>query len=162
MKKLIATVATILALSLGAAGTAFAAPGDGGGSGSGSVATRPHRLRHPRWAALRVAGGAAADEIGVTRQQLREAVRGGQTVAELAEAHGVKATDVEQAIVTALSDALDKAVANGRVDEQRAAQAKEHLSTFAHRIVNTVPRRFRPGGAGQDGTQPGGSQQTSV
>ena len=162
MKKLIATVVTVGVLTVGAAGTAVAAPGDGGGSGSGPAATEQARPRHPRWAALRIAAGAAADTIGVSRQELRQAVRNGQTIADLAESKGVKAADVEQAIVTALTDALDKAVANGRIDEQRAAAAKEHLSTFAERIVTHVPRRFGPDANRPGANQPDGNQQTSV
>jgi hypothetical protein len=142
MKKVIATVVAGGLLIVGTAGTAAPLQGDGGGGVSGMAASNERHRHHPRRAALRIAAGAAAETIGVQLTDLRDAVRGGQTVAALAESHGVDPGAVEQAVVGALTDAVDRAVSEGRLSEGRAVTIKERIPGFAERVVNTVPKRF--------------------
>ena len=133
MRKIIAALATATVLMVGAGGVA-AAQGDAG-TDPGSTATERHR-HHPRRHGLRIAARAAAEAIGMTVAELREAVRTGTSVAAVAESKGVNAEDVEHSIVTALTEAVDRAVSEERMTEERAAKIKEHLPTFAERFVD--------------------------
>jgi hypothetical protein len=67
-------------------------------------------------------------------------VRSGQTVAEVAESKGVNPDDVAQAIVGALTEAVDRALSEGRISEERAARIKERLPTLAERFMNHEPK----------------------
>jgi uncharacterized protein YidB (DUF937 family) len=145
MKKLIAAVTTAGLLTLGLAGTAFAAGGDGSTNGASAPTTQTakgkvgHRIARR---ALRVAVKTAADTIGVSPKDLIVAVRGGQTVGEFATSKGVDPKTVEDAIVKALDDRIDQAVADGKLDATRGAKLKARVPTFAHRVVTTHPKRF--------------------
>jgi len=137
-------VAITVAVVLGVGATAAAAQGEPVGS---DPATSGHQHRHhPRRAVLRTAAQAAADTIGVSTSELREALRSGQSIATLAESKGVAVDDVEQAIAAALNDSLERAVAEGRVGEERAAKLRERIPGFAERLVNHQPRRGHDSG----------------
>jgi hypothetical protein len=133
MTKLIAVLTATAVMTLGGAGIAAAQADPGGEPGSSaSQRAHPHLRRH----GLRIATRAAAEAIGVTVTELRDAVRIGTTVAAVAESKGVNPDDVEQAIVIALTEAVDRAAAEGRVTEERAAKIKERIPTFAQRYVD--------------------------
>lgn len=126
MKKLVAAVAVAGLLVAGGASVAAAAPGQGG---------RGH-------AALRAAGQTAATAIGISPEELRNEIRGGKTIAQVATDHGVDPNTVVNAIVTALTQEIDQKAAAGTIDANRAAQAKQKLPDVANRFVNqTKPRR---------------------
>jgi hypothetical protein len=146
MKKLIASLTAAGLLTFGAAGTAFAA-GDNGTGSSGDTPAAGQQARHGvHRRAIKAAGEAAATAIGVTTDELKAAVKGGATIAEFAQSKNVSVDTVTQAIVAALSDKLDQAVANGKVTAERAATVKERLPTLADRFVN---HEFGQRGAGQ-------------
>jgi hypothetical protein len=138
MKKLIAALTAATVLVVGGAGVAAAQTDSGSGSGATNTERRHHR---PRRAAIRIAATASAETIGITVAELRDAVHGGQTVAAVAESKGVDPDAVEQAIVSALTEAVDRAVSEGRVSEERAAKVKERLPTFADRFVHHEPKQ---------------------
>jgi hypothetical protein len=155
MKKFLATITAAGLLTLGAAGTAFAA-GNDPGTASGPQPAAQDQTQSPsqnwgahrgvRRGAIKVAAEAAASTIHVDIAQLKDAVKGGQTVGAFAESKTVSADAVVEAIVKALDDRIDRAVVDGKVDEPRAAKLKGHVLRFAQRFVNTVPKRFRTGG----------------
>jgi len=163
MKKAIACVVTVGVLSAGAGGAAFAAEGGGGDGAAGDPpTTEPTKPTKPadgdqgarralRRAALRIAAQAAAAAIGVETTELRDAFMSGQSVAELAASKGVDVATVKDAIVTALSDRIDKALADGKVDAARAATAKARLPDIAERLVNRKPGSRPSGAAGSGG-----------
>jgi hypothetical protein len=112
---------------------------------------------------------AAAEAIGVDVEDLRSALRDGQTIAEIAEEHGVEVDAVVDAMVAATKTALDEAVQNERITQE---QADEMLANAEERLTALVngegpmfdgPRfehRFGgPGmpGDGDNGTDEGGS-----
>lgn len=150
MKKLLAAATAVGLLTLGAGGTAFAQ--SDGGSGSSTSTTAPAAdssksgqapgadrrgaRRHVRREALKVAAQAAADAIGVTKDELKTAVKGGQSVAELAQSKGVSIDDVKSAISKALTDRIDKAVADGKVTADQAAKVKGNLDARIDKLVN--------------------------
>ena len=147
MKKLIAALTTAGVLTVGAAGTAVALEPAGGSDASPEATAAQHPARGRR-VALRVAAHAAASAIGVPVTELRDAVRGGQTIAAFAESKGADPDQVEQAVVDALNGAIDKAVTAGWLDADRAAALRERVPKAADHFMHTVPRRFADGGAG--------------
>lgn len=89
----------------------------------------------------------AATTIGVPADELRAALRDGQTLAEVATANGVEPQAVIDALVAEATTRLDEAVADGRVDQ---AAADERLTDLTARITDAVNDGFAPGGAGGD------------
>jgi transposase-like protein len=127
MKKLVAAVAVAGLVVAGGASVASAAGPGQGGRGHG---------------AIRAAGQTAASTIGVSPAELRNQIKSGKTVAQVATDHGVDPNTVVNAIVTDLSQKIDQRAAAGTIDANRAAQAKQKLPDVASRFVNeTKPRR---------------------
>ena len=140
-----ATMTAAGLLSVAPATAAVALQDDGGSTPTTATAPqgdqprRPHGLRR---AVHRIAARTAAEEIGVSVQELRDAVLGGQTIAAYADAQGKDPAAVEAAIAAALTAKVDEAVANGRITEERAAEVKDHADEIADRLVNSLPRRL--------------------
>lgn len=63
---------------------------------------------------------AAAQELGITAEELRAALRDGQSVAELAAAHGTSEQAVKDAALAAAKTTLDAAVAGGSLTQEQA------------------------------------------
>ena len=74
--------------------------------------------------------------IGITEAELRQELRDGQTIAEVAEANGVSAQTVIDAMVEAINARADEALAAGNIDEERAAEIKADALERATEIVN--------------------------
>jgi ribosomal protein S20 len=140
MKKLLASVTVAGLFVAGGASAAWAAdPGGSAGSGSGQPTGAQQRGHHRRGARLAIETAAAT--IGVTPQDLRSQVRGGKTVAQVATEHGVDPASVVNAVVTALTQRIDEAAAQGKIDANRAEQAKQKLPDVANRLVNETKQR---------------------
>jgi len=153
IKQSLAAVTLAGLLTVGVAGTAFAAPSDPGAASSETPAGQTQTQTQDRAAhrgvrreAIKAAAQAAASTIGVDVAELRAAVKGGQTVGAFAESKGVSADSVVTAVVEVLNGRIDQAVTDGKVDEARAAKVKERVPEFAQRLVNTVPKRFQTSG----------------
>jgi hypothetical protein len=146
---ILATAALGTALTLGAvgigtavlpgiAGAATATATADGSTTAGKVANHP-RLRH----LVKEEGKVAASTIGITPTELRDAVKGGQSVAEVAQAHGVDPQTVVDAVVADLDAKLDEAVADGKITQERATKIEGRLPT---RIAALVERHRTTGG----------------
>jgi hypothetical protein len=159
MKKLIAGITAAGLLTFGAVGSAAATPDNATDPGRSPAVTGRHGRHHPR-VALFIAGHAAAEALGMSVPDLRDALRGGQSIAEVAESKGTDLATVESAIVTALTDALHRAVERGRIDGERAAKIEERIPTFVDRIVQHTPGQH--GAAGTGHGQAGGTGQTTL
>ena len=87
-------------------------------------------------------GGAviAAKTIGIEPKALAEAVRGGQSIADVATSHDVDPQAVIDAVVAAANKKIDAAVAAGKLDAERAAKAKERTVERVTKLVNATPR----------------------
>jgi len=68
---------------------------------------------------------AAADYLGLNMSELAEALRSGQTLAEIAEAKGKTAAGLKQAILDDVAERLDQAVSDGKIT---SAQKDDLLS----------------------------------
>ena len=81
--------------------------------------------------------GAAADALGMTRDELRDAIRGGRTIAEIAADRGVELQSVIDAMVASAQERLDDKVADGTLTHQ---EADARLAEITERINDLVNR----------------------
>ena len=153
-----ATTAAVLATS----GVALAGAASGPGSPSPSDHPAPstaaadarahpvlrHRARAHIRRLLRGAGGVVTKTIGIDRPTLRQDLRSGQTIAQIATAHGIDPQTVIDALVQAANKRVDAAVAKGWITAARAARIEQRLPDRITKLVdNWHPRRVRPGTA---------------
>jgi transposase-like protein len=106
------------------------------GKGKGLVA-RAKLRRHARRSGVAIAAGV----IGVQPKALVDAVKGGQTVADVARSHGVNPQKVIDAVTTAANKKVDTAVTNGKIDAARAATLKDRLDKRITTLVNATPHK---------------------
>jgi tape measure domain-containing protein len=78
----------------------------------------------------------SADKIGVSVDDLKSALKSGQSVADVAKAHSVNPSDVVTAIVDAGNTKLAQAVTDGKLTQAQADQLKGRLPQAADRFVN--------------------------
>lgn len=148
MRTLVTAITAAGVLSLGATGTAFAAQDDAKDDAKDAPKTAEEQTERPRDDArhrvkrgtLKVAAEAAARAIGIDAAELRAAIRGGTTVAEVATSKGVDVQSVQDAIVLALTARVDERVAAGDLDAERAARLEERLAGLAEKLVNHEPK----------------------
>jgi hypothetical protein len=77
-----------------------------------------------------------ADALGISRDDLRAALRDGQTLAGIAEANHVDPQRVVDVLVANGSERLDAAVAAGRIDRATADERKADLPERVADLVN--------------------------
>jgi hypothetical protein len=102
---------------------------------------RPERIhRHGRGGPFRGFLGleAAADAIGIDETDLRDALRNGQTIAEVAEANGVEVQAVIDAMTAAAEARLDEAMANA---DERLADLEEKITELVDEGFPIFPHR---------------------
>src|SRR4051812_7792396 len=92
--------------------------------------------RHARRAGFRI----AAETIGVAPKDLAAAVKGGTSIATVAQQHQVEPQAVVAAVLSAAGEKLDAAVAKGRLDADRAAKIKDRLTERITNAINRTPR----------------------
>ena len=111
-------------------------------------ATHPalrHRARVRLRRLLRGAAGVVTKTIGIDRPTLRQELRSGKTIADIANEHGVDPQTVVDALVTAATNRLDAAVAAGRITSERASKIEPRLPDRITKLVNTWhPKHLRP------------------
>lgn len=107
-----------------------------------------HGPGHGRGRGVLVSLDVAATTIGLTADELRTALEGGSTLAEVAVANGSTAEAVIAAIVADRTERIDAAVTAGTITQ---AQADERLADLEARVttmVNEGPRFHVRGGHG--------------
>jgi polyhydroxyalkanoate synthesis regulator phasin len=97
-----------------------------------------------------VASEALTDLLGVDAQELRTQLRDGATLAEIAEAQGVDPQAVVDELVGELTERVDNAVENGRIDQ---AEADQKLADAEAKITDMV-NNGRPERPDVDAEQP--------
>ncbi len=134
IKKLVATVALAGAVTVGTAGVAVAA--DGGSTSadpSAQTAKRhPGLRREVRRGAIKV----VTDTLGVSREELRAALKGGQSVSEYATSLGKDPQAVADALVNAANAKLDQLVADGKLQQDRADTIKGKVPARVDTLMN--------------------------
>lgn len=78
----------------------------------------------------------AADTIGVKPAELREAIKNGQSIAEVAVEHGKTADDVVNAVVADAWAKVDQAVTNGKLTQEQGDKIKARLPERVTKLVN--------------------------
>lgn len=140
MKKMLAV--SVLSASLGAIGAGVLAAGDGHALEAAesdandaespracdAKAIRRHRI-------VRALTGATADAIGITREELRDELADGESIAEVAEAHGVDPADVEAALLADVEARIARATERGVIEAERAAQIIEDAPDRIHEFI---------------------------
>ena len=81
--------------------------------------------------------GILSDLTGVSVEDIRGARESGDSLADIAEANGVATDDYVAAVVDAATTAIDDAVADGKLSEDRAAEIKEGLSDKVTAMVTS-------------------------
>jgi hypothetical protein len=96
-----------------------------------------------------------ATALGLTADEVRTAIEGGQTIAQLAEANGTSAQSVIDALVAEVTAHLDEEVAAG---EHTQADADARIAEATTRITEFVnnTQTAGPGGPGMGGPGMGG------
>ena len=79
--------------------------------------------------------GAVTKYLDVTPQQLRSELRAGKSLAQIATAHGKTVDGLVDVIVAPVEARLDKAVANGRLTQQRADELLGRLTDAVEQAV---------------------------
>ena len=86
---------------------------------------------------------AAAEALGISEDELWEALDGGKTIAQLAEAKGVDVQTVIDAMVAAENAFIDQLVAEGEIDEAEAEEWRSETVEFVTEMVNeTMDEEF--------------------
>jgi hypothetical protein len=81
-------------------------------------------------------GDAVAEALGITEDELREAMQDGATIAEIAAANDVEVQAVIDALVTEATAHIDEEVAEGDLSEDDAADRKADLEERITAMVN--------------------------
>jgi hypothetical protein len=127
-KKLIGAVAFTAALGGGGlAGALLGGPSISGAQEGDTTSTTVTVDDGPRFGHGPFDLSVAADAIGISEDDLRTALEGGQTIAQVAEANGVDRQAVIDAMVAAATERIDQAVTDGRIDQARADEDKAEL-----------------------------------
>lgn len=99
-------------------------PGGSGGKGAGKAAQRGVMK-------------SAAAYLGLTPQELKEKVKAGQSLAQIAAATPGKSVDgLKQAIVADAKTVIDKLVAEGKISAERGQQYLAQIQSSIDQIVN--------------------------
>src|SRR6059058_6654422 len=132
----------------GVAGAVLGIPGISGAQSGTSAPTTtvapdrgamPHGDRHfgrgPGFAPGAEAA-VVAKAIGISEADLRDQLRSGKTIAEVAKAKGVDVQKVIDALVADVNRRIDQAVTDKRITAERAASIKAGLKDRITRLVN--------------------------
>ena len=96
------------------------------------------RKRHPilRRRLVKAGGKVVADTLGVSTQDLRTALKSGQSISDYATSLGKNPEDVVTALVNAADARIDKAVADGKLDATKAAELKAKVPDRVQKLVD--------------------------
>jgi polyhydroxyalkanoate synthesis regulator phasin len=86
---------------------------------------------------------AAAEVLGLSVEDVRTAIAGGQTLAEIASANGMDTEDFKSALLENVKGSLDEKVSAGDITRDQADRLYERLSENIDDIVNHEP--WQPG-----------------
>ena len=86
-------------------------------------------------------GADIAEFIGVTPEELREAIESGQSVVQVAEANGISEQELTDFLLGEIEAKLAEAVESGRIDQ---ATADEKLANAAEKIAECINREGPP------------------
>ncbi len=98
-----------------------------------------------------------APTLGTDADSLRDALRDGQSIADVAEANGADVQDVIDAMIAHAEERLDEAVADGKLTADEAADKQAEIAERVEDVVNGEAPFGRRGPGGPRGPRgPGG------
>ena len=112
------------------------ADADGDADDDGEARARKGRRGH---FARHLAGDVLTETLDMTAEELRAALADGQSLADVAGEQGVAIEDLKAALVEAATERIDEAVAEDRIDADRAAELTEGLSDHVDELLNRTP-----------------------
>lgn len=127
-------------LGVAALGTGIAGAQDNGtnqrpAAGQDAQGNRQAMRRHLAKAVVKD----ASETIGISTGDLVSSLRQGQSIAQVAEAHGVDPQAVIDSLVAKASTRIDQAVSEGKISAEKGAELKAKLP---ERVTNLVNRTF--------------------
>lgn len=120
-------------------------------------ALRGHGHRHHRGGFIGD-GEELATILGMTTDELSEALRSGSSIADIAAENSVDVQEIIDLLVAQAQERLDTAVAEGRLTADEAAEKSSELAT---RITEKVNGEFEGRGRGNGGPGGGGDVDTA-
>jgi hypothetical protein len=108
----------------------------------------------------RMGGGldAAAQALGVSVDQLRQELAGGQTLTQVAQAHSVDPTTVANALKQAADARIDQDATAGRIPADQVATAKQRAAERVDQMMSQAGPQRGPGGPSAQNGRPGRSR----
>lgn len=105
----------------------------------------PHFRDHARKAmgAVKMEFSAAADYLGITTQELRDELKDGKSLAQVATEKNRSVQGLIDALAVRPFERIDRAVADGKLTAERAQQMKERTLEALTAMVNRVPPQGR-------------------
>ena len=94
-------------------------------------------------------GADIAEFIGIEPDALREAIEGGQSIVQVAEANGVSEQELTDYLLGEIETKLAEAVESGKIDQ---ATADEKLANAAEKIAECINREGPPEHSGDFGS----------
>lgn len=79
----------------------------------------------------------ATTYLGLTKRELADRVRSGETLAQIATAQGKSVSGLELAIEAAIHGRLDRAVTAGKITSEREARILSRLPARLDKLVNS-------------------------
>ncbi|GEM_PF-3826345 len=107
---------------------------------AGAAEEAPTRRVEPRRVTRVLA--AVAEELGLSPRGVVVALAKGETLADLAAENGSSGDELVDALTARLGAALDEAVAEGRIDPERAAEIRERSAERIETLVFEPHRRL--------------------
>ncbi|HLH26022.1 MAG TPA: hypothetical protein VK066_26195 [Chloroflexota bacterium] len=152
--------ATALAQAQGGPGQGTPGPSQGPSGPNQSPGGPRQGPGGPVGMGLRAAMEAVANSLGMSPADLRQALRNGRSLADVAAAHGMDQATLLQTITNAARTQLDQAVANGRLTRGQADALLNVVQQFGPQIVTRTgpaggPFGFAPGRGPRQGRGPG-------
>ncbi len=111
----------------------------------------------------------AADQLGLTVDELLSELEGGRSIADVAEQRGVNAQTIADAYIAVRTEILDEVVAEGRITQEQADEMLAHVTEeMAEHLNEPFDEEHGPGdcrderfgdfgqGGQRDGQQPSG------
>ncbi len=99
-----------------------------------------------------------AEVLGLTVEELHEALSDGQSIAELAEAQGVALEDLVDALMASMLERIQQKVDDGRISQEQAdeqiTQMEEHMLQMLESGSEQMPGGMNRGPRGGNGTAP--------
>jgi hypothetical protein len=94
--------------------------------------------------------------LGMSQTDLQTALKGGQTLAQVAQAHGKSAADLKTYLTSQLKTRLDQAVSAGRLTSQQETDQLNQASTRIDQLINSTGPQFGHF-PGRGGPEPSGT-----